>query len=120
MNRRGFMGLILGVCAAPAIVHAESLMKIVIPTTQEVMAINGIEALTARYIDSAIGTLFHQFLVTSQTAKSLTLLDTETGKEATPQVYSALLVSEPPNLMIGSVLRMRKVPSGTRMQIIGQ
>lgn len=44
MNRRGFLGAMLAAGVAPAIVRASSLMKvsgIVIPTTEEVMAIGG-------------------------------------------------------------------------------
>lgn len=31
MERRGFLGAILGTCIAPAIVHSSSLMKIIVP-----------------------------------------------------------------------------------------
>lgn len=44
MNRRGFLGAILAAGCAPAIVRASSLMKvsgIIIPTTAEVIAVNG-------------------------------------------------------------------------------
>jgi hypothetical protein len=40
MNRRGFMSSILALGAAPAIVRAESLMRIVLPTFEETLAIN--------------------------------------------------------------------------------
>ena len=41
MNRRDFLSTILITCSAPAIVRAESLMKIVVPSTAEVLAIGG-------------------------------------------------------------------------------
>jgi hypothetical protein len=39
MNRRGFLGSILAAAVAPAIVRADSLMRIVAPTTAEVLAV---------------------------------------------------------------------------------
>ena len=36
MNRRGFLTAMLAACAAPAIVRAESLMRIVVPTLAEI------------------------------------------------------------------------------------
>jgi len=41
MNRRTFMGSILALGAAPAIVRADILMRIVVPTTAEVMKLGG-------------------------------------------------------------------------------
>lgn len=41
MNRRGFLATMLAAGAAPAIVRASSLMKLVVPSTEEVIAING-------------------------------------------------------------------------------
>jgi len=43
MNRRGFIGSILAIGAAPAIVRASSLMRvqgIIVPTLEEVVAVN--------------------------------------------------------------------------------
>jgi len=43
MNRRGFIGSILAIGAAPAIVKASSLMRvqgIIVPTLEEVLAVN--------------------------------------------------------------------------------
>lgn len=37
MNRRGFLGAMLGAMAAPAIVRAESLMKIVVPRKEIIL-----------------------------------------------------------------------------------
>ena len=37
MNRRGFLGVVLATGCAPAIVRAESLMRIVVPTVEETL-----------------------------------------------------------------------------------
>lgn len=39
ITRRGFIGSILALHSAPAIVRADSLMRVVIPTTQEITLI---------------------------------------------------------------------------------
>jgi len=42
MNRRGFLGAMLGVMAAPAIVRADSLMRIVVPKQELIVPEEGI------------------------------------------------------------------------------
>lgn len=39
MNRRGFLGTMLGVMAAPAVVKAENLMKIVVPKQEIILPV---------------------------------------------------------------------------------
>jgi hypothetical protein len=46
MNRRGFLAAMLGAAAAPAIVRAESLMKIVVPK-QEIIVLDYVKLLEA-------------------------------------------------------------------------
>jgi len=50
MDRRGFLGAILAAGCAPAIVRASSLMKIVVPTTVEVLEYSGNRLLTVSMI----------------------------------------------------------------------
>lgn len=69
MNRRGFLGTMLALGAAPAVVRAESLMRIVVPTTREVMDINRLDTL---YGWAATETLLTPTMVTRE---ALFLLD---------------------------------------------
>lgn len=55
-NRRGFMAAILSSCAAPAIIKAQSLMPIWIPSTQVVLPKAEIEIYGPEWLDALRGT----------------------------------------------------------------
>lgn len=54
MNRRGFLGGLIGVVAAPAIVRAESLMKIWVPPVPKILTGERIALLQRQILMSAI------------------------------------------------------------------
>lgn len=60
-TRRGFLGSILALGAAPAIVRADSLMRIIVPTTEEVVAIvGGNRILTIQMITAEALRILHE------------------------------------------------------------
>ena len=50
-NRRGFLGAMFAAAAAPAIVRAESLMKIYVPPQEILLPTSGIFNAEAKYVD---------------------------------------------------------------------
>ena len=61
MNRRSFMSGMLSLFAAPAIVRADSLMRIVVPSTAEVMSIGrGNQLLTIDMITREALRILHE------------------------------------------------------------
>lgn len=104
MDRRGFLAGMLAASVAPAIVRAESLMKIVMPTLGETMAIN----MLPPYV---LNPEWRCFIVTGSGANGLSLVDASTNAVATPQELVAALGNERPNLLVGSVLRVKQWPT---------